>query len=241
MTNQDALIPVLQKNNRIYHPVVPFLPGEDRVVRMDLSASNHTLRDEIFSDTGRFSTWVNDFRRQHGARYAIGGYGELRTMYSRSAVFSGDQASGEPRRFHLGVDIWGDAGTPVFCPIGGMIHSFAMNDRDGDYGATIILLHQLDGLAFYTLYGHLSAADLAITEGTYVNRGQVIGHFGEPKENGNWPPHLHIQVIRDMELREGDYPGVCRYSERGQYLYNCPDPDLLISMNKYLPGEYLQG
>jgi murein DD-endopeptidase MepM/ murein hydrolase activator NlpD len=238
MTSQDALISVLQKNSALYHPVVPFLPGEDRVVRMDLSASNPSLSEEVFSDTGRFSAWVDDLLHTQGARYAIGGYGELRSMYSRSDVFNGLATGDEPRRFHIGMDIWGDAGTPVFCPLGGMIHSFAMNGRDGDYGATIVLLHQLDGLAFYTLYGHLSAADLAITEGAYVNRGQVIGHFGKPAENGNWPPHLHLQIIRDMEMREGDYPGVCRYAERHEYLFNCPDPDLLIGMNKYLSELY---
>jgi hypothetical protein len=42
------------------------------------------------------------------------------------------------------------------CPLGGMVHSFAYNDQFGDYGATIVLLHQLDGMPFYTLYGHLS-------------------------------------------------------------------------------------
>ena len=171
----------------------------------------------------------------------IGGYGEHRTVYSRSRVFDPLKPGEEPRRLHLGVDIWGPAGTAVFAPIGGMIHSFAFNNYDGDYGATIIVLHQLEGFPFYTLYGHLSLADIKfLTEGQYVIRGQEIGHFGEPKENGNWPPHLHFQIIFDLGVYKGDYPGVCRFSEKEKYLNICPDPDLILNLNRYikspLPG-----
>jgi murein DD-endopeptidase MepM/ murein hydrolase activator NlpD len=177
---------------------------------------------------------MENYLSEYQARYAIGGYGELRTMYSRSHVFDAGHPGEETRRLHLGMDIWGMAGTTVFCPVGGMVHSFAMNNADGDYGATLILLHQLEGVSFYTLYGHISEADLSLSPGDYVNHGQELAHFGEQKENGNWPPHLHFQVIMDMELREGDYPGVCRYSERDKYLSNCPDPDLILQLNRFI-------
>jgi murein DD-endopeptidase MepM/ murein hydrolase activator NlpD len=119
-----------------------------------------------------------------------------------------------------------------------MVHSYAFNKNFGDYGATLILLHQLDTVTFYTLYGHLSLDDIArVTEFQYVIRGQVIGHFGKPEENGNWPPHLHFQVIRDMETYKGDYPGVCKFSEQKKYLANCPDPDLILNMMQYVSGE----
>jgi len=116
------------------------------------------------------------------------------------------------------------------------VHSFAFNDRYGDYGATIILLHQLDGMPFYTLYGHLSLKDIqTLSGGQYIPIGYPVGHFGQPHENGHWPPHLHFQVILDMELKEGDYPGVCKYQDREKYLANCPDPDLILQLNRYLP------
>jgi len=122
----------------------------------------------------------------------------------------------------------------VFCPLGGMVHSFAMNNADGDYGATLILLHQLEGISFYTLYGHISEADLCVSQGDYINHGQEMAHFGTAAENGNWPPHLHFQVIMDMELREGDYPGVCGYTEREKFLSNCPDPDLILQLFRFI-------
>ncbi len=104
-------------------------------------------------------------------------------------------------------------------PLDGIVHSFAFNNQFGDYGATIILSHQLDGISFYTLYGHLSLASLKnLQDGQSVKQGQVFAEFGIPFENGHWPPHLHFQLILDMGERKGDYPGVCKYSEKETWL-----------------------
>jgi murein DD-endopeptidase MepM/ murein hydrolase activator NlpD len=147
-------------------------------------------------------------------------------------VFDGGD---EPRRLHLGTDIWGPAGTPVFAPLHATVHSFAFNDAFGDYGATLILQHELDGLVFYTLYGHLSLASIQnIREDDAIEQGKGIGTFGAPHENGHWPPHLHFQIVIDMQGRKGDYPGVCRFSEREWYLHNSPDPDLILNLNRLL-------
>jgi peptidoglycan LD-endopeptidase LytH len=227
------LINILEKNKHQYYPVVPFDHDKDRLLKMDFTETNKALTKDVIEDVSKFSNYVDQQLSNAGARYGIGGYAEHRTVYSRSIVFD-DVDGGEPRRLHLGVDIWGKAGTPVFAPLGGMVHSFKFNDRYGDYGATIVLLHQLESFAFYTLWGHLSLRDIALVEGQYINREQEFAHFGEPHENGHWPPHLHFQVIENIELHEGDYPGVCRMSDKNFYLKNCPDPDLILQMNRYL-------
>lgn len=224
---------ILRKAQHSFHPVVPFNPATDGLVQLDFTDRNTTLTASILNNTGLFSDYINNTLHNAQARYGIGGYNEHRTVYSRSTLFNAPDG-GEPRRLHLGLDIWGPAGTPVFAPLGGMVHSFAFNEAFGDYGATIVLLHQLDGMAFYTLFGHVSLADISVlSEGSYINRGQEFAHFGAPAENGHWPPHLHLQVIEDFGLNHGDYPGVCRYSERNSYLANCPDPDLLLNMMRY--------
>ena len=130
----------------------------------------------------------------------------------------------------MGIDIWGPVKTPVLAPLGGTVHSFAFNNQYGDYGATIILQHQLDGIAFHTLYGHLSLEDLRFGENQFINFGEQIGSFGAPEENGHWPPHLHFQLIIDMEWNKGDYPGVCSSADIPHYRHNCPDPNLVLQM-----------
>ncbi|HEY1023157.1 MAG TPA: peptidoglycan DD-metalloendopeptidase family protein [Flavisolibacter sp.] len=223
---------VLKASAALFHMVVPWQKG-DRLLLMDFTASNTELTNEILKNTQRFSDYVNSKLHEAGARYGIGGYNEHRTVYSRSNVFDAPHG-GEPRRLHLGTDIWGKPYTKVMAPLDGIVHSFAFNNAYGDYGATIILTHQLEGVSFHTLYGHLSLNSLKnLQEGDMVRRGDVFCEFGIPFENGQWPPHLHFQIIRDMEGYKGDYPGVCAFSQRQHYLSNCPDADLILQMMTY--------
>ena len=220
-----------------FHPIVPFDAARDRLYRFDFSENNKELSPEQIANTELFATYINRVLRQHQARYGIGGYGEHRTIYARSEHFdtiSGGEA-GEPRRLHLGVDLWGPAGTKVMAPMDGVVHSFAFNKHDGDYGATLILTHNLEGKGLHTLYGHLSLNSLKnLHEGKTIRKGDVIGEFGMRFENGNWPPHLHFQLINDLQDWKGDYPGVCKYSEREQWLTNCPDPDYVLRMMQWV-------
>jgi murein DD-endopeptidase MepM/ murein hydrolase activator NlpD len=226
---------IIRKYQHTFHRVVDFDQKNDCLLPLDFTQHNKTLTPDILGNEQAFTRYIQSTLQAAGCKFGIGGYAEHRTIYSVSPHFDAAQPNEEPRRLHLGIDVWGAVGTPVYAFMGGMIHSFAFNDRFGDYGATLILLHQLDGLPFYTLYGHLSLSDIqSIAEGQYVTIGQAIGHFGDLPENGHWPPHLHFQVILDMQLKKGDYPGVCKYSEREKYLANCPDPDGILQLNKYI-------
>ncbi len=232
------------KHQFLFSKVVAFNPTHESIVQMDFSLENGQLTKELISDTEQFSQHVNSELQNHNAILGIGGYLEQRSLYQRSKIFgntisknsiNGDLQIEEPRTLHLGIDIWGNAGTPVFAPLDGVVHSFAFNDNFGDYGATIILQHQLEDCIFHTLYGHLALADLQhIKRGMSVEKGQLIAHFGQPLENGNWPPHLHFQIIIDMQMKEGDYPGVCKLSEQDYYAQNCPNPDIILQMMHFV-------
>lgn len=229
---------LLPKYSPQFHPVVAFDAKKDKLLKLDMTGANRRLVPSIYSDVTLFSRFVAQELADKNALYGIGGYLEDRAIYTRPSQ-SGTPGSvlseshDANRTIHLGIDIWGAAGTPVYAPWGGTVHSFANNKNAGDYGATIILQHQVDGLAFYTLYGHLSLADLSIGQNQYIAFGEEFAHFGPPQENGNWPPHLHFQVIIDMELKEGDYPGVCHRSKVDYYQNNCPNPDLLLNMMQW--------
>jgi peptidoglycan LD-endopeptidase LytH len=206
--------------------VVDYDPEADRLFKFDFTVSNTELSPADVNDTDKFSRWVNKKLKENQCRYGVGGYMEHRTLYARSELFNADD---EPRRLHLGVDIWADAGTPVYAPMSGRIHSFRDNDHFGDYGPTIILQHELDGLEIYTLYGHLNRACLeGLSAGESVSKGLQIAALGKQHENGHWPPHLHFQLMFDMEGCYGDYPGVGRYSKKDLYLKNIPDPNLIL-------------
>ena len=228
------LISLLQSNQPGFASIVPFDPEKNKLLLLDLTENNKELTDEIMNDTRSFIDYINGKLESKKALFGIGGYGEHRTVYSKSKVFDARVPGEEPRRFHIGIDIWGKPHTVVISPWDAIVHSFAYNDRPGDYGATIILSHQLQGKSFYTLYGHLSLNSIKnINEGDRIMKGDMFAEFGIPSENGQWPPHLHFQVIRDLQGWSGDYPGVCKFSERESYLNNCPDPDLILQIMKY--------
>lgn len=226
----NELEQVLLRHQHEFKKVVDFNPATDKLCRFNFSATNSELNENDIEDTEKLSKYINDKINSTASRYGIGGYNENRILYSQAGLFDGD----EPRTIHLGTDIWGVAGTRVYAPLGGTVHSFANNKNLRDYGATVILQHQLDTTVFFTLYGHLSLDDLVqLKEGKYISRGEVIGHFGKPEENGNWPPHLHFQIIKDMRINRGDYPGVSSVSESEKYLAICPDADLVLNMMKF--------
>jgi murein DD-endopeptidase MepM/ murein hydrolase activator NlpD len=221
----------LKEHAGAFHPVVPF-EKRDRLLQMDFTENNHALTNEMLLNTDLFIRYIQEELERAKARYGIGGYNEHRTIYSRSRVFD-EAESDEPRRLHLGVDIWGKPYTKVMAPLDGIVHSFAFNQAFGDYGTTIVLSHHLDGRSFHTLYGHLSLNSIQnMQEGDRISAGDVFAQFGIPFENGQWPPHLHFQLVLDMQGSKGDYPGVCRFSEREKYLANCPDPNIILQ----LPG-----
>jgi hypothetical protein len=213
-----------------FHQVVKIDQERDSIVPIVLTSSNTGLSLDVVNDIFLFENFINATLAKHHVKFAVGGYMEYRELYSRSDVFSG-LAIEDERRLHLGMDIWGPSGTAVYAPLDGSVHSFAMNDAKGDYGATIILKHEEEGLLFHTLYGHLSASDLDLEIGQKIEKGSLLAHFGNHEENGYWPPHLHFQVIIDMENNYGDYPGVCSLKNKSYYAKNCPDPNLILHLS----------
>ena len=218
-----------------FAPVVPFNSLTDKLLPFDLSAANKEITEDVFGSVKEFTSYINHKLREADARYGIGGYNEYRAVYSRSKVFDAVENDEEPRRLHLGTDVWGKPHTPVMAPMDGIVHSFAFNDNFGDYGVTVILSHSVNGISFYTLYGHLSLSSIKnIHDGDRITKADVFAEFGIPAENGHWPPHLHFQIIKNMGEWKGDYPGVCRYSEREEYLSNSPDPDWISQLNQFI-------
>ena len=146
-----------------------------------------------------------------------------------------DSEGAEPRRLHLGTDIWGKPHDGCYDAVGWYCSQFRLQWSfwrlwHNDYSYT-----SATGVSFYTLYGHLSLNSIKnLQEGHLIHKGEIFAEFGIPSENGQWPPHLHFQIIADMQGWEGDYPGVCKFSEREKWLNNCPDPDLILQLNQFI-------
>ncbi len=195
---------------------------------IDLSASNTSLADIDLDDQHDFEAFMNSEIQKGAGVCGIGGYLENRVIYRRSAHFESAEAS---RCIHLGIDVWLPAETPVFAPVDGVVHSFGINDNYADYGGTLILQHMGPDGVYWTLYGHISHDSIeGLIEGDIINKGDMIARLGSWDENGNWPPHLHFQVITDLLDNQGDFPGVCRTDETQFFKEICPDPMKFLNL-----------
>lgn len=195
---------------------------------LDLSVSSEVNRLNL-TKASEFESYINNLLLKNKAKVAFGGYNEIRALYKRSTVFN-DQIN-EERNIHIGLDLWIESGSPVLAALDGIIHSFQFNNNLGDYGPTIILKHHLGNHDFYTLYGHLSLESIATLQiGDFYSKGQQLATLGDSNVNGDYAPHLHFQIIKNMEDYVGDYPGVCSKSKLKYYLENCPNPNLLLKI-----------
>ena len=167
-----------------------------------------------------------------GATVGIGRYDEARSLYVTPA-FAPEQGlhpTAEHRTIHLGLDLFVAAGANVYAPLAGIVHCVAHNDTRLDYGPLLILKHATDdGHEFFTLYGHLSEEHLTTLKvGQPIQRGARIARIGAAPTNGDWPPHLHFQLITDLLELDQDFPGVAYASQRAVWKSLSPDPNVIL-------------
>ena len=201
----------------------------DQYCPIDLSESNPDLKTFDVSSSSAWENYVLSLLKRNNAKVAYGGYLEVRNLYDRSDYFQA-MAEDDKRNIHLGIDFWCEDGTDICAFLDGQVHSFANNMNYGDYGPTIILEHKLGKEKLYSLYGHLSEVSLkTIGIGQRIEKCQNFATLGTSEVNGDYAPHLHFQIIRDLQGKSGDYPGVCSKNTLGFFKENCPNPALFIT------------
>ena len=211
-------------------PIIDTGISLDCYMSIDISESNTTALDFNVADSGDWEKYINLYLSEQDNQVAYGGYLEKRNLYDRSTYFKNVTAHNK-RNIHLGIDFWCAAGTKVLAVLAGEVHSYKNNKNHGDYGPTIILKHTIREETFFSLYGHLSEASIAtIKIGDLFTQGSTLGYLGKATVNGDYAPHLHFQLIRDLAENFGDYPGVSAACDFEFYKQNCPDPNLLLKI-----------
>lgn len=229
MDKREHIVKILQDNRDFFANVVDVELSDKNVFVFDFSDNNSELYEIDLDDTDVFTDYVFNKLKKDKKKVGAGGYFEDRLIYKRSKHFDNE---GEPRSIHLGIDLWLEEGSSVYSPLPGIIHSFKENATFGDYGPTLILEHLIEEETFYTLYGHLSKDSIENKEvGQQVRKGDEIAKIGSENVNGNWPPHVHFQVITDMLGNEGDFPGVAPLSAIEYFHKLCIDPNLILKIN----------
>ena len=240
LPHTDAVVDWLGMHAEEAARVLPDALLDGGLHELDLSVASSELGGlDVLDDVERFTAHVFAAMRDAGARVGIGRYDEPRALYTSEAFRPGPGEGFEPRTIHIGIDLFVEAGTSIAAPFAGRVHSFQVNDAPLDYGPTIILEHETDdGERFWTLYGHLSEDSLSVLECSKpVGRGEGFAAVGSYPKNGNWPPHLHFQIILDLLDREGDFPGVAKPSERTLWLALSPNPRNVLGLPESAPED----
>ncbi len=210
----------------------PVVSGDlDRAVVFDLSVGSPVFQTpEQATDVRAMTGKLFGALEARGANTGVGRYDEARLLYTSDAFAGADGEHPERRTVHLAIDLFQEAGSPVMAPLPGKLYSVRDNAGRLDYGPTVILEHAPEGAPpFSTLYGHLGRESVAgLAPGMPVAQGQRIGTIGPPPENGDWPPHVHFQILADTLDAGGDFPGVGAASERATWLSLCPDPNRIL-------------
>lgn len=92
---------------------------------------------------------------------------------------------------HNGLDIAGPAGTKIVAAVAGTVTRAWTSDNWGMGWGYHVMIYHND--TYSTLYAHMSA--VAVSEGQYVQQGQVIGYEGSTGDSTG--PHLHFEVYQN--------------------------------------------
>lgn len=88
--------------------------------------------------------------------------------------------------WHSGIDIANNYGAPVYASASGYVN---FSGWYGGYGRYVEINHDF---GYKTAYAHMSS--LAVSSGSYVEKGDIIGYVGS--SGNSTGPHLHFEVWR---------------------------------------------
>jgi len=208
------------------------LPSDpDRIAVLDLSVGSTLLDGHDTDDTPAFSRRVFEEMARRRATLGVGRYREPRGFYLTDAFAGRPSEMPERRTVHMGIDLFAPAGSWVRAPLDARVHAVHDNAARLDYGPTVILEHEGPDGRFWTLYGHLERASVAeLSAGDRVAAGTAFARVGPYPENGDWPPHLHFQIVTDLLGHDHDFPGVAAPREVPLWAAFSPDPNLLLRL-----------
>ncbi len=167
-----------------------------------------------------------------GGPLGLGRWNEARLVYSEPAFRAGPRPNDRRRTRHLGVDLFAPPGTALHAPLEAVVRRVAVDAGAQGYGPWLLLEHRTDDDdGFHTVWGHLDGHSVAgLRAGTKIAAGAAFARIGARPENGDWPPHLHLQVLLGEPPVDGAPPGVAHPSAARGRLALSPNPAALLGL-----------
>lgn len=91
---------------------------------------------------------------------------------------------------HMGVDFVPGFGTPIFAVADGVVTA---HDIEGwGLGNSVVISHNVDGLAFDSVYAHMQTGSVVVEAGQPIKVGDLIGLVGSTGSSTG--AHLHFEI-----------------------------------------------
>ena len=217
----------LEANAHDFSPIIRPEVARPKVAVLDFSPQSPDAAELASLDGPGFDRWCERKIAEAGAHFAVGSYGEDRTIYKGEAFDLGNAR----RSVHLGIDVFAPEGEPVHAPFAGKVAFLHDDAVPYGFGPTVMLEHEADGVKFWTLYGHQSHATYdKLIPGQHIAKGEAFLSFGGREENGNWPPHLHFQIVTDHLGLEARMHGVGVGRDWQIWREVSPDPSVIMGL-----------
>lgn len=171
------------------------LDGDRQIFINNMNKNMEKLMADAASQEASFNNLLDYFKEQKSILAAkpsiwpVEGWVTSEFGYRSSPFTRG-------REFHKGIDIATRMGRDILAPADGIVSEVSYRL---DEGLTIRINHSY---GITTAYGHLSKT--AITQGSVVRRGSVIGYVGNSGRSTG--PHLHYAVfVNDVPVNPRSY------------------------------------
>jgi murein DD-endopeptidase MepM/ murein hydrolase activator NlpD len=147
----------------------------------EVTANANPLLDPVYC-----SKWIGKIHRRYKVDCSYGGWFE-----DRAILWHGHYME-QGAVIHLGVDFTVPEGTLVYSPTSGKIVEVWLDpEQNGGWGGRAIVQIRPK---LYVIFAHMSGIDVKV--GDTISAGALLGRIGSNKCNGNWFPHLHVQMVR---------------------------------------------
>lgn len=159
-------------------------PNKSKMMSMFRQYTNYCLQKATMQ--GTLTCWEDTPTvSPSGSVAAIGG----EWSYPSTCETSVSDRFGTRGGTHMGVDIAGPFGTPIYAARDGKV---IQSGPASGFGNWIVVQHEVDGKRVDTVYGHMKASDLLVKTGDTVKSGQLISKIAS--EGGSTGPHLHFEI-----------------------------------------------
>lgn len=140
---------------------------------------------------------MDEIHRLAGVAWSFGGY-----LEDRRTLLAGSYLEATGNFLHLGLDVHVAAGTSVTSGAPATVLRVDDDqDPDGGWGPRVFLRRRSrPGDDMVALFAHLQAP--RCVPGDELSPGDTFAEVGGPPHNGNWHPHLHLQLLRFPTFEE---------------------------------------